>query len=83
MVKRTDCSYRGPRFKSQHPHGGKELSLSRVWYHMPLILALRRQRQVDLCGLKASLVYRMMSRQAGTIRRPSLKKKNNCHNLIE
>ena len=28
-----------------------------MWWYMPLILALRRQRQVDLCKFKASLVY--------------------------
>jgi hypothetical protein len=36
-----------------------------------LILALERKRQVDLCELKASLVYRMSSRTArGTQRNP-------------
>ena len=29
---------------------------------MPLIPALRRQRQADLCEFKASLVYRVNSR---------------------
>ena len=33
---------------------------------MPLILALRRQRQVYLCEFKASLVYIASSRPAGT-----------------
>jgi len=28
----------------------------------PLILTLRRQRQTDLCGFEASLVYRVSSR---------------------
>jgi hypothetical protein len=31
---------------------------------MPLILELRRQRQVDLCEFEASLVYRVSSRTA-------------------
>jgi hypothetical protein len=31
---------------------------------MPLILALRRQRQADLCELKASLAYRTSTRIA-------------------
>ena len=30
---------------------------SQVEYHRPLILALSRQRQVDLCEIEASLVY--------------------------
>ena len=34
----------------------------RWWWHTPLILALGRQRQVDLSEFKASLVYRMSSR---------------------
>ena len=36
---------------------------------MPLIPALRRQRQVNLCELKDSLVYRVISRTA----RPTLR----------
>ena len=30
-----------------------------VAWHMPLITALRRQKQVDLCEFKTSLVYKM------------------------
>jgi hypothetical protein len=30
------------------------------WWCMPLILALRRQRQVDFCEFEASLVYRVL-----------------------
>ena len=43
---------------------------------MPLIPALGKQRQVDLCGFEVSLVYRMSSRPArATQRNPVLKKK--------
>jgi hypothetical protein len=43
---------------------------------MPLIPAFRRQRQVDLCEFKASLVYRASSRTArATQRNPVSKKK--------
>ena len=28
-VKSTDCSFRGPKFKSQQPHGGSQLSVMR------------------------------------------------------
>ena len=35
-----------------------------LWWHTPLIPALRRQRQVDFYEFKASLVYRVSSRIA-------------------
>ena len=35
-----------------------------------LISALRRERQVDLCEFKASLVYKMSSRTARTQKNP-------------
>lgn len=28
-----------------------------MWWHMPLILGLRRQRRTDFCAFKVSLVY--------------------------
>ena len=34
---------------------------------MPLILALGRQRQADLCEFKANLIYKVSSRTAGTV----------------
>ena len=37
---------------------------------MPLILTLRRQRQVDLCEFKANLVYIVSSRIFGATGRP-------------
>ena len=36
----------------------------RAWRHPPLISAPGSQRQVDLCGFKASLVYMVCSRLA-------------------
>ena len=33
-----------------------------VWWHTPLIPALRRQSQVNLWAFEASLVYRVSSR---------------------
>ena len=42
---------------------------------MPLILALERQRQVDLCEIKANLVYIVSARPARDTGRPCLKKK--------
>ena len=47
--------------------------------HMPLIPALGRQRQVNLCEFEDSLVYRVNSRTARTLHRENLsqKTKNN------
>ena len=61
--------------------------VSWAWWHVPLISALGRQRQVDLCEFKAIMVYRVISRPAkATQRNPVLKnkKQNNkkkvkCH----
>jgi hypothetical protein len=38
-----------------------------VWWYIPLIPALQRQRQVDLCDFKANLVYKVSSRTAKAI----------------
>ena len=35
---------------------------ARQWWHMPLVPALRRQRQVDFWEFEASLFYRVSSR---------------------
>ena len=43
---------------------------------MALIPALRRQRQVDLYELEASLVYRVSSRTARATQKPCLTKTN-------
>ena len=46
-----------------------------LWWSMPLIPALGRQRQVDLCEFKSNLVYRVSSRTARAVtqRNPVLK----------
>jgi hypothetical protein len=41
---------------------------------MPLIQALRRQRQADLCEFKASLVYKVSSRTARVTQRKPVSK---------
>ena len=53
-----------------------------MWWRRPLILALGRQRQVDLCEFKASLVYRASSRTAEATGRPCLEKTEKKKKLI-
>jgi hypothetical protein len=35
---------------------------ARLWWHKPLIPALMRQRQEDLCEFEARIIYRTNSR---------------------
>ena len=42
------------------------------WWRTPLIPALRRQRQADLCEFEASLVYREGSRTGSKLHREAL-----------
>jgi hypothetical protein len=44
---------------------------------MPLIPALRRQRQVDIYKYEANLVYKVSSRTARTTQRNHVSKKQN------
>jgi len=43
--------------------------------HTPLIPAIRKQRQIDLCVFEASLVYRMSSKTPGLLHRETLSQK--------
>jgi hypothetical protein len=43
--------------------------VGRGGWRLSLIPALGRQRQVDLCGLEGSLIYRMSSKTARTTQR--------------
>ena len=44
----------------------KKHVLAGQWWHTPLIPTLGRKRYMDLCGFKASLLYRVSSRAART-----------------
>jgi hypothetical protein len=44
-----------------------EYNFIQTWWYRLLMPALRRQKQVDLCEFKASLVYRESSRIARAI----------------
>ena len=59
-----------------HAHIVKNKSLSEAWWYVPLIPALGRQTQADLCEFKASLVYKASSRTArATQKNPVLEDK--------
>jgi hypothetical protein len=45
----------------------RRFKIAEQWWCMPLIPALRRQRQEDLCELEISLVYRVSSRMVKAI----------------
>ena len=64
--------------KIQGSSGLKETpSQAVVVAHMPLIPALGRQRQADVCEYEASLVYRASSRTIkATLRNPVMKNQN-------
>jgi hypothetical protein len=75
----------GPHSTCARPHMYKYLKrlklLAGCWWRMPLIPALKRQRQADLYEIKASLAYRVSSRTAkSTQRNPTLKTNNNNKN---
>jgi hypothetical protein len=46
---------------------------ARQRWHMPLIPALGRQRQAEICQCKASLVYKASSRTAGDTQKTASK----------
>ena len=54
------------------------------WWHTPLIAALGKQRQVDFCEFKASLLYKVSSRtsQGCFTEKPCLKNKQTNKNTI-
>ena len=57
----------------------KQTNKVRQWWHMPLIAALRRQRQVDLCEFETNLVYRVCFR-TGSQATEKLSQKNKNKN---
>ena len=59
----------------------KKTSEARQWWCTPLIPALRKLRQVNLCEIEASLVYKANSSTArATHREPCLKTTNDYNN---
>ena len=62
------------------PASHQDSELAGQWWCTPLIPALGKQRQVDLCEFEASLVYRASSRTARAIQRNPVSKKQNKAN---
>jgi hypothetical protein len=63
--------------------------MGQAWWCIPLILALGRQRQVDVCGFEASKVYRVNCRTDRAQRKLVLKfpktklhNKKNCKTVL-
>ena len=59
--KQTNKTHKNPP-KNKNNNNNKKTLQGWVWWHTPLVPAFGRQRQVDLCEFKASLVYRVSSR---------------------
>lgn len=47
-----------------HTHAHTHTQLTREWWHLPLISALRRQQQMGVCGFEASLICIMSFKSA-------------------
>lgn len=60
---------------------------SQAWWHTPVMPALQRQRQVDLCDFKANLVYRVNQGSQGEVHKetlsPKTKKTNQNQNKTQ
>jgi hypothetical protein len=68
--------YIRPWLRISRSHAHKErMCESTAWWHTLLDPELRRQRQVDLCELKASLIYKESSRTARAMQRDAVSKK--------
>lgn len=58
------CNCVRPKYKEQLTNGSASIKKThQVWWQMPLLPALERQRQADLCEFGASLVYVVNSEQ--------------------
>lgn len=65
-----DCLKKNKKQKQLRTKINQEISTWWAWWNTPLVPALGRQRQVYVCGNKASPIYIMDSSQ-GYVMRPS------------
>lgn len=52
-----------------------KIALSQAWWHVPLLQALQKQKQIDLSEFKASLVYIRQTEQHSKTVSQNIKKK--------
>ena len=64
-----------PKMKVRKEYPIIRKNLARQWWHTPLISALGRQREEDLCEFEASLVYKASFRVARLLHRETLSQK--------
>ena len=69
-----------PKFQLHSKVWQSRVTACRAWRHTPLIPALRRQRQANLCEFEASLVYKVSSRTARPIQRTPVSKNKTKQN---
>ena len=67
-----------PYLKNPQRKSKERMQLAGWWWYTPVIPALLRQRQEDLCEFETNLVYKASSRAAKSIEKPISREKKNA-----